>query len=473
MQSHGRTVPLESLREEIAEGLWAQVSSGDLPGVCLRLGLADGTREEAHGSKRKYVRVRIAATTGPELLDLARAILQDFDIPGLADLVSEMTTHAEHRVSELTRRGVLRVLDSCGALFGDGDLWKGLDILAPNWEAASTIHDAFTATLRSDVQRHFVTNDDFSNGQVLELCGVLTCSQARFFKLLEQLVSPLTRGGADQEALARAVNVPLSADGFQLSVTGHMSRRPIYSVRRVAGGVGGAAKNLIFASINLKPDLVFTDAINNDVAIVNNSDALIYDRSLPESGLPWADLVQWWSERDKTADATAASRALYSRLRKSVLASGSPGEYALFSTYFGHFVPRLGIDLPALVPQVYLHFDPKSARQRGHDQVLPRQRMDLLLLLDHGVRVVLEVDGKHHYAEGDEASPGLYARMAAEDRKLRLQGYDVYRFGAAEFSDVTSTDRGWTVGPKSEQLAIAFFTRLFEKHPPAPRTHSA
>jgi very-short-patch-repair endonuclease len=46
--------------------------------------------------------------------------------------------------------------------------------------------------------------------------------------------------------------------------------------------------------------------------------------------------------------------------------------------------------------------------------------------------VVLEVDGKQHYANGDTASPTLYSEMVAEDRRLRLSGYEVYRFGGAE-----------------------------------------
>lgn len=468
MPSHGRNVPLESLREAIAEGLWSVTSSDELPGVGLRLGLADGTRDEAHLSKRKYVRTRIASKNGPELLDLARAILRDFAIAPLEDLVSEMTTHAEHRVSELTRRDILKALDICDSLFGDEDLWEGLEIIVDKWDAASTLHNSWTANLRTDVQRHYITNNDFSHDQVLELCGALTCSQTRFFRLLEKLASPLARSGADQEALTRALNVPLSADGFQLVVTGHMSRRPIYSVRRIAGGVGGAAKNLIFASIREKPDLVFTDAINNDVAIVNQSDALIYDRSLSDVGLAWSELVKWWAERAKIKNETEAKRSLYDRLRQSVLAAQSPGEYALFWTYYRHFPQKLGGDLPALVPQVYLHFDPKTARQRGTEQVLVRQRMDLLLLLNHGVRIVIEVDGKHHFADDDLASPGLYARMAAEDRKLRLQGYDVYRFGAAEFADVQRGEPGWKVGAESQGRAIDFFTRLFDKHPPAP-----
>ena len=94
----------------------------------------------------------------------------------------------------------------------------------------------------------------------------------------------------------------------------------------------------------------------------------------------------------------------------------------------------------------------------------------MLLLLDHGVQIAVEVDGKHHYAEGDLASPTRYASMAVEDRTLRLQGYEVHRFGVAEVSDVISTDRGWKAGPKSEGLAVSFFPRLLEKHPPAHGT---
>lgn len=47
---------------------------------------------------------------------------------------------------------------------------------------------------------------------------------------------------------------------------------------------------------------------------------------------------------------------------------------------------------------------------------------------------MLEVDEKQHYAEGEEASPRLYSEMVAEDRRLRLAGYEVYRFGGAELT---------------------------------------
>ena len=67
-----------------------------------------------------------------------------------------------------------------------------------------------------------------------------------------------------------------------------------------------------------------------------------------------------------------------------------------------------------------------------------RQRMDFLLLSSDRRRVVIEVDGEQRYASGEKASPDLYAQMVAEDRRLRLAGYEVCRFGGAElFSEAS------------------------------------
>lgn len=49
-----------------------------------------------------------------------------------------------------------------------------------------------------------------------------------------------------------------------------------------------------------------------------------------------------------------------------------------------------------------------------------------------------------------------------EDRRLKLAGYEVYRFGEArEFLDV---DLLWTVGSNAQQVAATFFDRLLKKH---------
>jgi len=113
----------------------------------------------------------------------------------------------------------------------------------------------------------------------------------------------------------------------------------------------------------------------------------------------------------------------------------------LFDAYQGRY--RESFDIPALVPQVYLHYDPYDRRTRRSSGVAPlsRQRMDFLLLFTDRRRVVIEVDGKQHYAEGDVASPRLYAEMVSEDRRLRLAGYEVYRFGGWELTSSGATTR--------------------------------
>lgn len=113
-------------------------------------------------------------------------------------------------------------------------------------------------------------------------------------------------------------------------------------------------------------------------------------------------------------------------------------------------------DIPALIPQVYLHFDPATQlarRTAGQDRKpLARQRMNFLILFSSSHRVVLEVDGKQHYEEGENASPRLYSEMVAEDRRLRLAGYEVYRFGGAEL-----------MRPDASKMVADFFDRLAER----------
>lgn len=48
----------------------------------------------------------------------------------------------------------------------------------------------------------------------------------------------------------------------------------------------------------------------------------------------------------------------------------------LFATYFKAYRNVLGETLPALLPQVYLHYDPAVMKTLRHRLPLPRQRMD-------------------------------------------------------------------------------------------------
>ncbi|MFI5297566.1 MAG: DUF559 domain-containing protein [Polyangiales bacterium] len=181
----------------------------------------------------------------------------------------------------------------------------------------------------------------------------------------------------------------------------------------------------------MKPDLRFRDAVNNDIEIVTGADqVLVYDRPIGANGLRWRDLQEWWAERDGCPSPKLAKDCLYRRLRSS-LPHSSPPQRFFFRQFFETFGSAVH-ELPALLPEVWLHWDPKTVRERGAD-ALGRFRMDFLMLLPFGARVVIEVDGAQHYGDDEQrASPSRYASMMAADRELRFAGYEVFRFGAAE-----------------------------------------
>ncbi|PRI10506.1 hypothetical protein [Leucobacter massiliensis] len=204
-----------------------------------------------------------------------------------------------------------------------------------------------------------------------------------------------------------------------------------------AGGVDAPAKNLIFAANGPKPELVLRDAVNNDIEIVRNGEyCLVYNQPIPTDGLTFARLIEWWRAHEGFEESVSARDVgidLHKRLRASL--GENSVELLVFDTYAARYKDNQ-FDIPALIPQVYLHFDPAtqaSRRAAGESgSPLARQRMDFLLLFSSRHRVVLEVDGKQHYSTGNVASPTLYSEMVAEDRRLRLAGYEVYRFGGAE-----------------------------------------
>lgn len=217
-------------------------------------------------------------------------------------------------------------------------------------------------------------------------------------------------------------------------------------------GVDGTLKNIIFASDGAKPRIVVSDALNNTIDIVEGADrCLVYNRPLPAGGLTWSELVAWWASLSTSTNDRAAATSLYRRLARSL---ASPAEELLFKAYCKRYA-NTSEEVPALIPQVYLHYSPYTARELAamSGTELPRQRMDFLMLPAERTRVVIEVDGKHHYAADDgRASPTRYADMVREDRRIRLAGYEVFRFGGSELQ-----------GADGERLVQEFFDELIAR----------
>lgn len=264
--------------------------------------------------------------------------------------------------------------------------------------------------------------------------------------LLNVLKLPLPKGVAVDPAWTKREVVQHFTFPMELPTLMHLASRVVTEIEpddglsgfveryRRGGGVMGAVKNLIFAADGPKPELVLVDALNNTIKITRHAEhCLVYDRGVPAGGLSFRDLIGWWRERELLDDVSDREVALVLHARLMASMGNNEAEKLLFTTYATRYRSR-GYDIPALVPQVYLHYDPLTLQQRGPaGSPLARQRMDFLLLFSDRRRVVLEVDGRHHYATNDgRADTKRYAAMVVEDRRLRLAGYEVYRFGGKE-----------------------------------------
>lgn len=446
-------VGLRNILEPLIVGLKDAGTHTMLPDFCEELGLS---APDGDGSKRERMEASFNAVANEELPAVAQRFLA-WRRPGAVtrNRIQELlwVDSACPEIPKRIRREVARAMESVG-LYGDARRFD--ELLDRLWVLDTDPWGGMLgepAGLRQEIQQHVHNHpEDWSAEVLFDNLGAYGCSDQRFAFFLEGLASADVRPdeGAQRRFVA-CVNVPLRSCGVELREAGMEGGYPVFSIASLHAGVRGRPKNLIFASPQ-KPDLRFRDALDNDIEIVTNVDqVLVYDRPIGMEGLRWSDLQQWWSETQGIQDAKDAKSSLYYRLRGS-LPDNSPPQTVLFDAFFQGFrgaVPQL----PALLPEVWLHWDPRTVKERGRDALL-RFRMDFLLLLPQGIRVVVEVDGKHHYATSDGlADVHRYAEMATADRELKLAGYEVFRFGASELQ-----------APDAKVRVKNFFESVFKRY---------
>ncbi|WP_374608880.1 AbiJ-related protein [Diaphorobacter nitroreducens] len=447
-------VQLRNLLEPLVTGLKDAGTHTMLPTFCEELGLPAPIAE---GSKRERMISSFAAVSDADLPAVARKLLSRH--PPNATTRNQIqdilwSNNAYPSIPKKFRREVARRLNS-EELYGDArrfdELLECLWILDTNdW---MHLFGGKPMGLRAEIQQHVHRNpEDWPAETLFDQLGAYDASDRRFALFLEGLASAEVRPDeTSQRHFVACVNEPLRSCGVELRETDSEGGYPVFSLVSLHAATKGRPKNLIFASPE-KPDLRFRDALDNDVEIVTKAEkVLVYDRPIGNDGLRWSDLQQWWGDAEQIVDTTQAKRSLYARLKAS-LPRNSPPQSLLFDAFFEGFRSAVP-NLPALLPEVWLHWDPRTVKERGPDALL-RHRMDFLLLLPQGVRVVIEVDGKHHYADATgSADVQRYAQMVKADRELKLAGYEVFRFGAAELNVPTAKDD-----------VKAFFEALFKRY---------
>ena len=111
---------------------------------------------------------------------------------------------------------------------------------------------------------------------------------------------------------------------------------PHYSIgkRRI---VEGELKNLIFAPVGQKPDIIIENSISNELRLIGDTDnCLFYNFEIGADGLQWNTLIEWWKENNKEND-DDPELALYGRLRASL---DSEPEKIFFRAYYNSYPPN-------------------------------------------------------------------------------------------------------------------------------------
>lgn len=450
----------EPLRRAVEDALrrFASDTHRELNELFTRLGLAG-----EGGSRADRVNRALEPVPDGELLQVANLLLREPQLTGTARATlqdSVWMAEGSFDIPKRTRRELARALSLSDLAYDPqrfrnalGRWWPLGDDDPMQAFAALTGQSSMTG-LAALVDRHVLRNPgDWSIEELFERIGAFDAVGTRFARFLEDLASADTvPDEKTQHRIAEAANTHLRLVGFELRETGVDEGYPVFSFASTGQPRNRPPKQLIFATPQ-KPDLRLSSSVDNDIEIVTNAHTvLVYDRPIAETGLLWRDLQAWWKDTCQSPSDEQAKRDLYAKLKAS-LPSNSPGQHALFDAYY-RIVGDSAPDLPALLPEVWLHWDPKTVAQRGADALLGH-RMDFLLLLPGRVRVVLEVDGSHHYN-----SAAAYAETARGSRELIFAGYEVFRFGTAELQP-----------PGAHERLAGFFGELFRRHRVAPAPH--
>ncbi|MCY6958420.1 AbiJ-related protein [Clostridium brassicae] len=407
----------------------------NVPSVCKKYNIECDSNLDPMNSRRVYIESGLIKISFSKLRELAKTIILEECDPVFVKKVDPYLNDNFFSISMITRRKIINWLSNQSLI--EGKL-RIDEMLSLSWNLECIPSSYGHKNANEDILQHMVRNDDLSYKEMFEVVlSAMYVSDKKFIDLIQTIVHPRIREGFEQKTYVDKLNNFLIKDGYKLINTKSISGEPIFTVEKISQGIDGKIKNLIFAAYGTKPDIVIEDSLTNDVKIIGEENkCLVYTLPISNEGLSWHDLVTWWNKGNEEYE-LCVEQELFKRMELSL---DSEPEKMFMKTYYNNLHKLKNNKLPALIPQIYCHYDPKSAKMRN-GQIYVHQRMDFLLLISNNRRVVIEIDGKQHYSVGDKSSPELYSKMVEDDRKLKFYGYDVFRFGGFEFVNTSEIQR--------------------------------
>lgn len=183
----------------------------DVPSLCRRFGLADGTEQEAFSSRYKYVSKRVRDVPGKRVIEIAREYLTEHDNFQLAEAVQISDENQEPPITELTRRRIMALLKT-GFLVTE---IEELEFFQKLWPIAS-IHcqtdpsDYQWRSFEDALIQHTMRNGDWDNVDVLKAVGFPAMSRHEVGRFLVALVDPMMQKAERQAQLVSGLNEHLT-----------------------------------------------------------------------------------------------------------------------------------------------------------------------------------------------------------------------------------------------------------------------
>lgn len=224
---------LKDLRHLLASAI-SDAKAYDVPGLCRRLGLADGHEDEAFSSKYKYAYKRLVEASAVQVIESARRFLSEEEHFELSELLSKLDELQQAPITTLTRRRLIALFDNTVLATEIDDI----DLIRAVWpiNRMPAPYQGDGYTLEDDIIRHTISNDDLSQRQLLEALGVLNCSIAQLSRFLAAVTSPEAQQPGRQAALTESIDQLLRKDGYTLARSGMISGSPVYAVRPAPKG---------------------------------------------------------------------------------------------------------------------------------------------------------------------------------------------------------------------------------------------
>jgi AbiJ N-terminal domain 3/Abortive infection C-terminus len=229
------TAVVMALRHQLASAI-SDFSANDVPSLCSRLGLRAGNRDESFKSKYKYAERRLLEKSATEMIPIAARLLEEADSYDLSEAMAKLEESVQITATELTRRRIMGLFDKKPL----STEIEHVDFLKRVWpldRMPSRFADRYPErNLEEDVFQATVRNDDWDNRELLTAVGLLTCSQRRFFRFLEEVTNPLVQSPAVQAEISAAINEHLRHDGYRLTLVRRLSGSPVFQVQPAALG---------------------------------------------------------------------------------------------------------------------------------------------------------------------------------------------------------------------------------------------